>query len=40
LYVPSVVGVPLIVRTFAAQEDDNPGGRPVAVPLFVAPVVE
>ena len=34
-----MVGVPLIVIVFAAQEAVTPAGRPVAVPIPVAPVV-
>ena len=37
--VPDSVGVPLIVITFAAQSAVTPDGRPVAVPMPVAPVV-
>jgi len=33
------VGVPLIVITLEAQLAVTPGGRPVAVPIPVAPVV-
>ena len=32
-------GVPLNVMVFAAQFADTPGGKPVAVPIPVAPVV-
>jgi hypothetical protein len=39
LNVPEVVGVPLIVRTFAAHAAVTPAGSPVAVPIPVAPVV-
>ena len=37
--VPEAVGVPLIVRVFEAQAAVTPAGRPVAVPIPVAPVV-
>ncbi len=37
--VPLAVGVPLIVMVFAAQLAVTPAGRPVAVPIPVAPVV-
>ena len=37
--VPEAVGVPLMVITFAAQLAVTPAGRPVAVPMSVAPVV-
>ena len=37
--VPEVVGVPLIVTVFEAQAAVTPAGRPVAVPMPVAPVV-
>ena len=37
--VPEAVGVPLIVKTFAAQAALTPAGRPVAAPMPVAPVV-
>ena len=37
--VPDAVGVPLIVITFDAHDADTPAGRPVAVPIPVAPVV-
>ena len=37
--VPTAVGVPLIVIVLAAQEAVTPAGRPVAVPIPVAPVV-
>ena len=37
--MPSAVGVPLIVITFAAQLADTPAGRPVGEPIPVAPVV-
>ncbi len=37
--VPEAVGVPLIVIVLAAQEAVTPAGRPVAVPMPVAPVV-
>jgi hypothetical protein len=39
LNVPEAVGVPLMVIVFEAQEAVTPGGRPVAVPMPVAPVV-
>jgi hypothetical protein len=39
LKVPVVVGVPLIVITSADQEAVTPAGKPVAVPIPVAPVV-
>ena len=38
--VPVVVGVPLIVITSADQEAVTPEGKPVAVPMPVAPVVD
>lgn len=37
--VPLCEGVPLIVITFEAQFAVTPGGKPVAVPIPVAPVV-
>ena len=37
--VPEAVGVPLIVTVFEAQDAVTPAGRPVAVPMPVAPVV-
>ena len=37
--VPVVVGVPLIVITSGDQEAVTPAGKPVAVPIPVAPVV-
>ena len=37
--VPEAVGVPPIVIVFAAHEAVIPAGRPVAVPIPVAPVV-
>ena len=37
--VPVVVGVPLIVITSADQEAVTPAGKPVEVPIPVAPVV-
>ena len=37
--MPETVGVPLIVIVFEAHEADTPEGRPVAVPIPVAPVV-
>ena len=37
--MPLAVGVPLIVMVFEAQLAVTPGGRPVAVPIPVAPVV-
>jgi len=37
--VPEAVGVPLIVIVFDAQAAVTPAGRPVAVPIPVAPVV-
>ena len=40
MYVPGVVGVPVIVITFPAQAAVTPAGRLVAVPMPVAPVVE
>jgi len=39
LNVPDSVGVPLIVIVFDAQEAVTPAGRPVEVPMPVAPVV-
>ena len=38
-YVPTVVGVPLIVKTLDAQLAVTPGGNPATVPLPVEPVV-
>ena len=37
--MPAAVGVPLIVIVLDAQEAVTPAGRPVAVPMPVAPVV-
>ena len=37
--VPAAVGVPEIVIVLAAQEAVTPAGRPVAVPIPLAPVV-
>ena len=37
--VPEAVGVPLIVIVFDAHVAVTPAGRPVAVPMPVAPVV-
>jgi L-lactate permease len=37
--VPAAVGIPLIVMVLAAQAAVTPAGRPVAVPIPVAPVV-
>ena len=37
--VPATVGRPLMVTVFEAQEAVTPDGRPVAVPMPVAPVV-
>ena len=37
--VPAAVGVPLIVITSADQDAVTPAGKPVAVPMPVAPVV-
>ena len=37
--VPAALGVPLIVMVLAAQAADTPVGKPVAVPIPVAPVV-
>jgi hypothetical protein len=39
LKVPDAVGVPLIVIVFDVQEAVTPAGKPVAVPMPVAPVV-
>jgi hypothetical protein len=39
LNVPDAVGVPLIVIVFEAKAAVTPAGRPVAVPIPVAPVV-
>jgi hypothetical protein len=39
LNVPVTVGVPLIVIVLFAQVAVNPAGKPVAVPIPVAPVV-
>ena len=36
---PAAVGVPLIVIVLDAQEAVTPAGRPVAVPIPLAPVV-
>ena len=38
--LPTAVGVPLIVITLADQEAVTPDGKPVAVPMPVARVVE
>ena len=38
--LPTAVGVPLIVITLADQEAVTPEGKPVAVPMPVARVVE
>ena len=38
--VPVVVGVPLIVITSADQTAVTPEGKPVAVPIPVAPIVD
>ena len=37
--MPATVGVPLMVIVFDAQAAVTPPGRPVAVPMPVAPVV-
>ena len=37
--MPDAVGVPLIVIVFDAQDAVTPAGRPVGVPIPVAPVV-
>ena len=37
--VPLCVGIPLIVTVLEAQAAVTPAGRPVAVPIPVAPVV-
>ena len=37
--VPAAVGVPLIVIVLDAHDAVTPAGRPVAVPIPVAPVV-
>ncbi len=37
--VPAAVGVPLIVMVLDPQDAVTPAGRPVAVPIPVAPVV-
>ncbi len=37
--VPEAVGIPLMVIVFEAQDAVTPAGRPVAVPIPVAPVV-
>ena len=37
--VPDSVGVPLIVITFEAHVAPTPAGKPVTVPIPVAPVV-
>ena len=37
--VPEAVGVPLMVIVFEAHDAVTPAGRPVAVPIPVAPVV-
>ena len=37
--MPAAVGVPLIVIVLDAHEAVTPAGRPVAVPIPVAPVV-
>ena len=37
--VPEAVGVPLMVIVFETQEAVTPAGRPVGMPMPVAPVV-
>ena len=37
--MPDAVGVPLMVRVLLAQAAVTPAGKPVAVPMPVAPVV-
>ena len=37
--VPDAVGVPLIVMVFEAHAAVTPAGKPVAIPIPVAPVV-
>jgi hypothetical protein len=37
--MPVIEGVPMIVITSADQETVTPGGKPIAVPIPVAPVV-
>jgi hypothetical protein len=37
--VPLAVAAPLIVITFDAHDAINPSGRPVAIPMAIAPVV-
>ena len=37
--MPEAVGVPLMVMVLAAQAADTPVGKPIAVPIPVAPVV-
>jgi len=39
LKIPDAVGVPLIVIVLVAQTAVTPAGKPVAVPIPVAPVV-
>jgi hypothetical protein len=39
LKVPDAVGVPLIVIVLVAQTAVTPAGKPIAVPIPVAPVV-
>jgi hypothetical protein len=39
LKVPEAVGVPLMVIVFEAQDAVTPAGRPVGIPMPVAPVV-
>jgi hypothetical protein len=39
LKIPDAVGVPLMVIVLVAQTAVNPAGKPVAVPIPVAPVV-
>ena len=38
--LPATVGVPLIVITFADQVAVTPVGKPIGVPIPVAPVVD
>lgn len=39
MYVPPVVGVPLIVIVLEVKFAFNPGGKSIGVPIPVAPVV-
>jgi hypothetical protein len=39
LKVPDAEGVPVMVMVFDAHVAETPGGKPVAIPMPVAPVV-